>query len=309
MKILCVTSHPTQIVFTLLSDQKKSLSIRKSALGEIDISVADSLCWIGNVHREKKELNEARSCFTSAHQIKVAALGYNHPECSEILHNLGIICYDLELFSPSLSYFKEAMLSRRANIKGPLDTRGINELCESLNCIANVYRETGQFERALQFSEQILKRRRAMASSQDKDQSVKLIRVYEDLVALTKLSRDESGSIDKAKLVQIGMYLVEIAKLHDHKLSKPMKALIFYQEAMDTFKDVNDYIQIISCLTAMGIIHVHSSANEKALSCFSKALVLTLRKDSGVPKQSACHADLLHNIGNCQSKKGEHKAS
>jgi tetratricopeptide (TPR) repeat protein len=282
------------------------LTIRKAALGENDISVADNLCWIGNIHREKKELNEARHCFTSAHQIKVSVLGYHHPECSEILQNLGIICNDLEMYSSSLSHFKEAMLNRRANIKGPHDIEGLNDLCESLHCIANVYRLTGQFERALQFSEQVLKRRRAMAATADTDQTAKLIRVYEDLVALTKLiSRDDDGSIDKIKFAQVGIYLMEVGKLYDHKLSKPMKALLYYQEAMDAFKEVNDHINTIACLTSMGNVHVRSSSNDKALSCFSKGLVLTLRKDSGVPKQSACHADLLHSIGNCQSKKGK----
>lgn len=235
----------------------------------------------------------------------MSVLGYNHPECSEILQNLGIICHDLEMYPQSLSYYKEAMLSRRANLRGPHDSEGLNDLCESLHCIANIYRITGQFERALQFTEQVLKRRRTMAALSI-DQTAKLIRVYEDLVALTKLlSRDDSGNIDRVKFTQVGSYLVEIGKLYDQNMNKPMKALLYYQEGMDVFKEVNNYAQIISCLSMMGTIHVHASSNEKALSCFSKALVMTLRKDSCLPRQSLCNADLLHNIGNCQAKKGK----
>ena len=101
--------------------QKKCLSIRQTSLGDNDVTVADSLCWIGNIHREKRELDEARECFLKALSVKVAVLGKDHSECSEILQNLGeynallhrlscvritdemyspgIICHDLERYS------------------------------------------------------------------------------------------------------------------------------------------------------------------------------------------------------------------
>lgn len=69
--------------------QKKCLSIREASLGDNDVTVADSLCWIGNIHREKRELDEARECFLKALSVKVAVLGKEHSECSEILQNLG----------------------------------------------------------------------------------------------------------------------------------------------------------------------------------------------------------------------------
>jgi hypothetical protein len=76
---------------------KNSLSIRISALGESDLSVADSLCWLGNIHRENEDYAEARDCFLRAHSTKAAVLGDNHPECAEILHNTGVVCDDLGL--------------------------------------------------------------------------------------------------------------------------------------------------------------------------------------------------------------------
>ena len=256
---------------------------------------------MGKIHRELKEFNEARTCFVDAHIIKVTLLGKHDQECSEILHNLGIICCDLQLYSQSLSYFKDAMLSRRANIRSPHDAERLNDLCESLNGIANVYRLTKSFERAIQFTEQILKRQQTILRSIG---AAKLIRTYEDLVALTKLiARDESsGDLDKVKFSKVGIYLVDIGKLYDHNMNKPTKALLYYQEALDVFKGVNDNKHIIHCLTLMGILYTKSS-NEKALTFFSKALVMTLR--DGATRQSKRHADLLHHIGNCQAKKGE----
>lgn len=248
-----------------------------------------------------KEFNEAHTCFVNAHIIKVALLGKDNPECSEILHNLGIICFDLQLYSQSLSYYKDAMLSRRANIRSPHDVERMNDLCESLNGIANVYRLTGQFEKAIQFTEQILKRQQIILRSIE---ATKLIRTYEDLVALTKLiAREESsGDIDRVKFSKVGIYLIDIGKVYDHKMHKPTKALLYYQEALDVFEEVNDINHIIHCLTLLGILCTQSS-NEKALTYFSKALVTSL--SDGVTCQSKRHADLLHHIGNCQAKKGE----
>lgn len=76
---------------------KKSLSIRESQLGKSDLSVADSYCWIGKIHREKKNYAKARECFETAHRIKVAALGKAHTESADVMHNIGIVCDDLGL--------------------------------------------------------------------------------------------------------------------------------------------------------------------------------------------------------------------
>ena len=78
---------------------KKSLSIRLDQLGENDLSVADSYCWIGKINREKKSFSKARECFMAAHRIKVKVLGKAHIESAEVLHNIGIVCDDLGLHS------------------------------------------------------------------------------------------------------------------------------------------------------------------------------------------------------------------
>ncbi len=77
----------------------KSLSIRLSQLNERDLSVADSYCWIGKIHREEKSFSKAHKNFVAAHQIKVAILGAGHIESAEVLQNIGIVCDDLGLCS------------------------------------------------------------------------------------------------------------------------------------------------------------------------------------------------------------------
>lgn len=198
------------------------------------------------------------------------------------------------------------MLSRRANISSPYDVQGIDDLSESLHSIANVYRAKGEFQRALQFSEQVLKRRKAVAALSDEEHVTKLIRAHEDIIALAKLvSRDETGALDKSKFGEVGSHLIEIGKLYERKLKKSMKALLYYHEAMDVFKQLNDYRQMKCCLILMGTVHAHSSSTQKALACFSKAFLLTMSKKSSVLED----ANLLHNIGNCLAKQGEFKKS
>lgn len=89
---------------TALKCLKKSLSIRKAAAAETtgrstDLSVAESLCWIGKVHRDKGRFQEARECFKTAHRIKVKILGKAHLESAEVLHNVGIVYDDLGVHS------------------------------------------------------------------------------------------------------------------------------------------------------------------------------------------------------------------
>ena len=107
---------------------------------------------------------------------------------------------------------------RREYVKSPYDTEGINDMCETLNCIAYVYRVTGQRQKALQFFEQSLKRRVRIVSAalSNKEQVSMLLRTYEDVIALTKLEVKECS--DKAEMLgKIGALLVEMGKVYDRR--------------------------------------------------------------------------------------------
>jgi len=282
----------------------KSLSIRKAALGDNDISVAESHCWIGNIHRENEEFEAARESFVAAHRIKSLALGKDHPECAEILHNIGVVCDDLGLYSESLSSFREALVIRKANVSSAYDVNEMSDICDTLNCIANVYRATMDRQRALQFFEQSLKRRARIVSAtlSDGDEQVSiLLGTYEDVIALMKTELKEST--DKSEIPgKIGLLLVEMGILYDHRLNKPTKALIYFQRALQVFKQMKDLKKIGQVLSHMASIHVKMADNQKALKCFRDALVLQQKSLKG---ESLEIADTLHNIGNCEAKDGE----
>lgn len=279
----------------------KSLSIRKAVLGDDDISVAESYFWIGNIHREAEEFEAARECFVAAHRIKALVLGNDHPECADILHNIGVVSDDLGLYLESLSSFREALMIRRANFSIAYDVNEMSDICDTLNCIANVYRAKMDRQRALQFFEQSLKRRARIVSAtlSDDEQVSILLGTYEDVIALLKIELKEDKSEIPGK---IGSLLVEMGILHGHRLNKPSKALIYYQKALQIFKQMKDFKKIEQVLSHMASIHVEKADNKKALKCFKDVLVLQQKSLKG---ESLEIADTLHNIGNCEAKEGE----
>lgn len=281
----------------------KSLSIRRDTLGDNDISVAESHCWIGNLHRENEEFEAARQSFLAAHRIKSVALGNGHPECAEILHNIGVVCDDLGLYSESLSSFREALVIRKANASSAYDVNEMSDICDTLNCIANVYRAKMDRQRALKFFEQSLTKRAKIVSTSlsDNDQVPILLSTYEDVIALMKIELKES--VDKREITEkIGSLLVEMALLYDHRLSKSRKALTYFQRSLQVFKRTKDLKRIGQVLSHMASIHVKNADNQKALKCFRDALVLEKKLLKG---ESLEMADTLHNIGNCEAKEGE----
>ena len=208
----------------------------------------------------------------------------------------------------SLSCFREALLIRLANVSGSYDTNGIDDVCETLDCIANVYRIKGERQKALQFFEQCLKRRARLVSGRlsDKSQVSALLRTYEDVIALTKLQLKECT--DKQVVTdKVGKLLVEMGSLYDHKLNKPSKALIYLQKALEVFQQNKDYSRIGNTLSLIGVIHVKKSANQKALKCFQDSLVM--RKLASPNEESAGVADTMHNIGNCEAREGRFEKS
>ena len=201
------------------------------------------------------------------------------------------------------------MLIRLASISGAYDVNGINDVCETLDCIANVYRIKGEYEKSLQFFEQCLKRRVRIVSAtlSDKSQVSLLLRTYEDVISLTK-KQFKKESVDKDEMSEkIGPLLVEMGMLYDHRLNKQSKALIYLQKALQVFQQRKDYRQIGNTLSLIGVIHVKKSAHEKALKCFTDSLVM--RKMSSPTIETAGIAETMHNIGNCEARDGQFENS
>ena len=212
------------------------------------------------------------------------------------------------MYVHSLSCFREALFIRLANASGAYDIIGTNDVCETLDCIANVYRIKGEHQKALQFFEQCLKRRVRVVSAtlSDKTQVSLLLHTYEDVIALTKIQVKECANGNDMSQ-RIGVLLVEMGMLYDQRLNKQSKALIYLQKALQVFQLKKDYKQIGDTLSLIGVIHVKKSANQKALKCFRDSLVM--RKMSSTQKETAGIAETLHNIGNCEAREGQFENS
>jgi tetratricopeptide (TPR) repeat protein len=195
-----------------------------------------------------------------------------------------------------------------ANISSPDDIGAISDVCETLDCLANVYRVMGEPQKALQFFEQSLKRRVRLVSAtpSDKSQVCLLLQTYEEVIVLTKQLANECENANEM-LDRIGVLTVEMGSLYDHRLNRQSKALIYFQKALQVFQQRNDYKQIGNTLTLIGIIHVKNSANQQALKCFQDSLVM--RRMYSKKKETADIAETLHNIGNCEAKEGRFEDS
>jgi tetratricopeptide (TPR) repeat protein len=200
------------------------------------------------------------------------------------------------------------LLIRLANVSGPYDIDAIIDVCDTLDCIANVYRVMGERQKALQFFEQCLKRRVRLvsATSLDKSQVSLLLQTYEDVIVLTKQQAKECEN-ENEMLDRVGTLLIEMGSLYDHRLNKQDKALKYFQKALLIFQKTKDYKQIGNTLTLIGVIHVKKSANQKALKCFQDSLVMRIMHTK--KKETADIAETMHNIGNCEAKEGRFEDS
>jgi len=176
-------------------------------------------------------------------------------------------------------------------------------VCETLDCIANVYRTIGESEKALLFFEQCLKRRVRIVQV-DKGQVALLLRTYEDVLTLTRALAKQNNDDQSLKL---GSLLVEIGTLYDHQLNKHSRALTSLQKALQMFKQGKDLKNIGTTLSLIGVLHVKKSAFQKALKCFHDSLVM--QKITSESKDTAQIADTLHNIGNCEARLGHFEES
>lgn len=199
------------------------------------------------------------------------------------------------------------MLIRLANVSGPYDINAISDVCETLDCLANVYRVMGESQKALQFYEQCLKRRVRLvsATSSDRSQVSLLLTTYEDVIELTKIQATCESKNET--LGRIGTLMVETGSLYDHRLNKQSKALTYFQKALLIFQQMKDYKQIGNTLTLIGVIHVKRKKNQKALNCFHDSLVM--RRMYSTNKETVDIAETMHNIGNCEAKEGRFEDS
>ncbi len=200
------------------------------------------------------------------------------------------------------------MFIRLASVSESNDVSGINDVCETLDCIANIYRAIGENQKALLFFEQCLKRRvrTANAALPDINQFTLLVRTYEDVIALTKSqAKAQKNKDDQSE--KLGTLFVEKGKLYDRHLNKHMKALTSFHSALEIFKEGNFYKQIGSTLSLIGAIHVKESAHQKALKCFRDSLVI--QRMTSQTNETAEIADTLHNIGNCEARLGHFENS
>jgi len=99
--------------------------------------VANTLCWLGKVHRERHHYKKALTRFMEARAIIKSSEGDQSLNLAEIHQNLGVIYDDMKRVEESLSCYFECLRLRRAHFKDDQH----NDICETLVCIANIFRK------------------------------------------------------------------------------------------------------------------------------------------------------------------------
>ena len=275
-----------------LKSFQESLKIRE-CLTCLSDDVVETLCWIGNTHREMNHVDMALKRFQEARDMKIDAEGKNdHFEVAEILQNIGVIYDDMQLQEKSLEHFTESLRIKRKYLDDDHE-----DICETLSCIGNLYREI-DMDRSIRFLEYILKARRNRKGN--KESEIKLmIKNHEDILSLmTK----KLGVKSKNKVLhsQIASHLYNLGNLHEG-LEQFSEAVKNYNKSLKIYKVKKDEKHVGNLLNSLGITHSKRNAYEKAVKCFKDALVVrkAIWGDS--------HVDIgetLHNIGNCYAKQG-----
>jgi tetratricopeptide (TPR) repeat protein len=146
--------------------------------------------WIGNVYREKGDSQLALSYFLKALQTMRALSDIDNLDSAEIMQNIGIVNDDLGKDENSLRYLFNCLEIRRKLLDGELHP----SICETLVCIANVYRKT-DIDKALRLFRIVLNAREKHPNGEEGDQE-SLLMCYEDMleVAKTKLKISEGNN-------------------------------------------------------------------------------------------------------------------
>jgi len=289
--------HNMGILHCELGELQESLDSFKSSLDlchdHVRKNEVDTICWMGRVHRDKNEYNSALDCFLRALSSMESLVGKNHVHVAEILQNLGVLYDDMEKFDESLECYQECLRIRR----NELDDDQHEDICQTLTCIANVFRRI-DINKAIQFFRSIANAREKNSTKTSQSNELRQ-KAYQDLLDLLK-EKLEINSNDKDiqdEIVSVNMKIGNVCE----QMERYREAIAYYCKSLKMQKIRKDDQSIGNILNSLGIAHAKRACYKKSMKCFNDSLLV--RKCILGPKHPDV-AEILHNIGNCASKQG-----
>lgn len=152
--------------------------------------VAKIYSWIGNVNRERGDSCMALSYFQKALQTLESFMKTDNLEVAEILQNIGIAHDDLEKDEESLRALYECLRIRRKL----LGIEFHHDICETIGCIANVYRRS-DVDKSLRLFRIVLNTRTEDPDKREIDEDV--LRCHQNMLEVAKQKLQTSRGDDE----------------------------------------------------------------------------------------------------------------
>ncbi|HCT91629.1 MAG TPA: tetratricopeptide repeat protein [Lachnospiraceae bacterium] len=159
-----------------IEDHKKALEIREEIYSGNEPIIASSLTMIGNDYTEAAKndpawsFDKAYNYFTRSLDIRIAALGENHPDTAWSYQSIGRWYFYQGRYTETLeNYFKCKEI--RKNILGGAHAY----TAEILYCIGEVYAKTGDFSEAQKYLTEALKIQENLNNVRAKEKTSRLL--------------------------------------------------------------------------------------------------------------------------------------
>lgn len=187
----------------------RALKISESQ-GDTENGQSEDICkiysWIGNVHRERGDSELALSYFEKALQTMTTRTDEECLETAEILQNIGIVQDDLGKDELSLRALYKCLEIRRKLLRSDFH----HDVCETIGCIANVYRKT-DVDKALRLFRIVLNSRAKESVDSDADEG--LLGYYEDMLDVAKVKLEMSVEPNNDLHIEIATLYFKIGAL------------------------------------------------------------------------------------------------
>lgn len=146
------------------SKYRSALQIRKDSCGEDSDEVAETLNELAMLYIAKRaKLEEAESMLLTALAIRKDLNGNLHRDTAQTMNDLGVLYLIIEDFDQSRHYLVRALAVRRK-----LDDQSLDYL-ESLEELANFFKESADYSRAIELLEHVLAKREVIQGKEHTD--------------------------------------------------------------------------------------------------------------------------------------------
>ena len=244
--------------------------IRVGALGEKGDEVADTAFLLGIVLREAGNIGDALKCLKEAHNVKMSTRGKDSMEVADISFKIAIVMCELGNYDEAMNYNKMSLQVR-------IEVLGDNhpEVGSSMENMGIIYQKLGYPQMALDHFQHALEIKRVSMGDQHEDVSNIVhamavsyteldkcdvaLRMFEDALRRKKITHSDI----KRTLVDQGQAFERINAIE--------RALMCYEEAIDTDSFEDNSWEIGRVFMQMGICHFKLRKSEDAWDCLTEA--------------------------------------